>query len=171
MRIVHSGPVSMYLSAVPSGQQIGQYDGSGEWVKIKTFGVEIHKDMKRPYWLPNNNTDKAYGSGTQNLPARVSSSIHDLRKCQKQTDANHCRCHSRSLTRLRRARTYFVLIWCSITGTHLRNCTLHAHRLLWRAVRLELCQRVSSSPKLMTLVCLVRLSAALLGTQCADNVV
>jgi len=78
MRIVHPGPVLMFLSAVPSGKEIGQYDGSGEWVKIKTFGVEIHKDMKKPYWLGNNNNDKDYGSGTQNLPVRVSS-IHRLR--------------------------------------------------------------------------------------------
>jgi hypothetical protein len=71
MRIVHAGPVSMYLSAVPPGQKIGQYDGSGEWVKIKTFGVEIHKDMEKPYWLANNNTDTEYGTFTQGLPARV----------------------------------------------------------------------------------------------------
>ncbi|KAF2820353.1 hypothetical protein CC86DRAFT_374518 [Ophiobolus disseminans] len=71
MRIVHPGPVQMYLSAVPAGQDIGHYDGSGEWVKIKTFGVEIHKDMKKPYWLPNNGTDDGYGSGTQGLPVRM----------------------------------------------------------------------------------------------------
>lgn len=71
MKIVHTGPVSMYLSAVPSGQQIGEYDGSGEWVKIKTFGVEIRKDMEKPYWLANNNTDEDYGTFTRGLPSRV----------------------------------------------------------------------------------------------------
>ena len=76
MQIVHTGPLSTYLSAVPEGQTIGQYDGSGEWVKIHTTGVEIRKDMKKPHWLPNNNTDTAYGTFTSGLPARVSSIAH-----------------------------------------------------------------------------------------------
>jgi hypothetical protein len=80
MRIVHSGPVSTYLSAVPEGKQIGQYDGSGEWVKIHTTGVEIRKDMTKPYWLPNNNTDTDYATGTSGLPTRVSSIVCDPRR-------------------------------------------------------------------------------------------
>jgi hypothetical protein len=71
MRNVHSGPVSTYLSKVPEGQKMEEYDGSGEWVKLHTTGVEIHKDMKLPYWLPNNNTDEIYGAATQGIPARV----------------------------------------------------------------------------------------------------
>jgi hypothetical protein len=74
MKIVHAGPVSMYLSAVPSGQQISQYDGSGEWVKIKTFGVEMRKNWTKPHWLPNNNNDTFYNSATPNPPVRVSTS-------------------------------------------------------------------------------------------------
>lgn len=72
MNIIHSGPVSTYLSAVPAGQKFEQYDGSGEWVKIHTTGVEIRKDMKKPHWLPNNNTDANYATMTTGLPARVS---------------------------------------------------------------------------------------------------
>lgn len=70
--IIHSGPVSTYLSAVPEGTEIGEYDGSGEWVKIYTAGVEIFKGRKLPHWLPNNNDDEHYATGTQNFPVRVS---------------------------------------------------------------------------------------------------
>jgi len=72
MRIVHSGPISTYLSAVPEGKQIGQYDGSGEWTKIYTAGVEIRKNMTKPYWIPNNNTEDQFGPATSGIAPRVS---------------------------------------------------------------------------------------------------
>lgn len=36
---IHSGPLVIHLSKVPDGQDIGTYDGSGEWVKIYTLGL------------------------------------------------------------------------------------------------------------------------------------
>ena len=71
MRLFHTGPVSTYLSKVPEGHLIEEYDGSGEWVKIHTTGVEMLKNMTRPHWLPNNNDDVDYGTSTQSAPARV----------------------------------------------------------------------------------------------------
>ncbi|KAF1970636.1 hypothetical protein BU23DRAFT_205702 [Bimuria novae-zelandiae CBS 107.79] len=48
----------MFLSSVPEGTDIKTYDGSGEWVKIFTLGVEFRIDptatepMPSPFWLP-----------------------------------------------------------------------------------------------------------------------
>ncbi|KAF2688408.1 lytic polysaccharide monooxygenase [Lentithecium fluviatile CBS 122367] len=72
MSIAHSGPVSTYLSAVPSGQEIEQYDGSGEWIKLHTTGVQIWKNMTNVHWLPNNNTGRyAYASGINRIAPRM----------------------------------------------------------------------------------------------------
>jgi hypothetical protein len=54
----------MHLSKVPMGKDVHTYDGSGEWVKIYTLGLEIRKELSYPvFWLPEN--------GGQ-LPPRVS---------------------------------------------------------------------------------------------------
>lgn len=50
--IAHDGPASVFLSRVPDGQDIKDYDGSGEWVKIFTSGVEFRDEGKRAFWLP-----------------------------------------------------------------------------------------------------------------------
>jgi len=64
--IFHPGPVVMHLSKVPKGQDIHKYDGSGEWVKIYTLGLEIRKELYYPvFWLPEN-------GGQLQLPPRVS---------------------------------------------------------------------------------------------------
>ena len=66
----------MSLSSVPLGQDIGQYDGSGDWVKLKTFGYEIRPELELPYWLGNAPTSRFNsGNGTPNLPERVSSCL------------------------------------------------------------------------------------------------
>jgi len=45
----------VHLSKTPEGQDVRQYDGSGEWVKIYTLGLEIRPEREGPvYWLPIN---------------------------------------------------------------------------------------------------------------------
>lgn len=51
--VVHQGPVVAHISRVPDGTDIHSYDGSGEWVKIYTMGVEIRPENP-VYWLPLN---------------------------------------------------------------------------------------------------------------------
>jgi hypothetical protein len=49
----------VHLSKVPEGQIIHTYDGSGEWVKIFTMGLEWHANDTEPlYW-------RAYNDGKQ----------------------------------------------------------------------------------------------------------
>jgi hypothetical protein len=64
----HPGPLLAHLSKVPDGQDTTTYDGSGEWVKIYTLGVELVTDptthATSALWLPWNN---------QQIPSRVSS--------------------------------------------------------------------------------------------------
>jgi hypothetical protein len=56
MTIIHDGPVVAHLSKVPSGVSVHEYDGSGDWVKIHTTGLEIRKQDAKPlFWLPHNN--------------------------------------------------------------------------------------------------------------------
>ncbi|KAF2871788.1 glycosyl hydrolase family 61-domain-containing protein [Massariosphaeria phaeospora] len=58
--IVHEGPVMMHLSRAPAGQDLRTYDGSGEWVKIYTLGIEIRKELANPvFWLPHNDGKEA----------------------------------------------------------------------------------------------------------------
>jgi hypothetical protein len=47
----------MHLSKVPTGKDVHTYDGSGEWTKIYTLGLEIRKVDESKYsifWLPEN---------------------------------------------------------------------------------------------------------------------
>jgi hypothetical protein len=51
----HQGPVVVHLSRPPTGQDVRTYDGSGDWVKIHTVGLEIREDHENPvFWLPLN---------------------------------------------------------------------------------------------------------------------
>jgi hypothetical protein len=50
--LYHPGPVIASLSKVPDGQDVREYDGSGEWVKIYNLGLEIHPEFEKPVvWL------------------------------------------------------------------------------------------------------------------------
>ncbi|OAG09647.1 uncharacterized protein CC84DRAFT_1202321 [Paraphaeosphaeria sporulosa] len=55
-KVLHLGSVIMHLSKVPVSQDIHAYDGSGNWVKIYTLGLEIRKDLWPDVvsWLPFN---------------------------------------------------------------------------------------------------------------------
>lgn len=53
--LTHEGPVVVHLSSPSTGHDVRTYDGSGEWVKIHTTGLEIRQDRERPvFWLPLN---------------------------------------------------------------------------------------------------------------------
>ncbi|KAF2118757.1 glycosyl hydrolase family 61-domain-containing protein [Lophiotrema nucula] len=41
----HPGPLLVHLSKVPDGQNITTYDGTGDWVKIHTVGIESAKPL------------------------------------------------------------------------------------------------------------------------------
>ncbi|KAF1973817.1 hypothetical protein BU23DRAFT_567922 [Bimuria novae-zelandiae CBS 107.79] len=57
----HFGPRSVHLSKVPNGKDVTMYDGSGEWTKIDTVGVEVANGvMKWTLYV-----------GTNNLPPRA----------------------------------------------------------------------------------------------------
>ncbi|KAH7122837.1 glycosyl hydrolase family 61-domain-containing protein [Dendryphion nanum] len=51
--VAHDGPASVFISRVPEGQNIESYDGSGEWLKISTSGVEFRDNFNWVYWLPS----------------------------------------------------------------------------------------------------------------------
>ncbi|KAI0134080.1 glycosyl hydrolase family 61-domain-containing protein [Xylariales sp. AK1849] len=61
MDINHPGPFVAHLSQVPNGQDVRTYDGSGEWVKIFTLGLEMRDTDPPVHWLAYNN---------QQLPGR-----------------------------------------------------------------------------------------------------
>jgi hypothetical protein len=61
MDINHPGPFLAHLSKVPDGQDVRTYDGSGEWIKIYTLGLD-YRDDSRIHWL---------GWNDQQLPGRV----------------------------------------------------------------------------------------------------
>jgi hypothetical protein len=64
MDINHPGPFLAHLSKVPDEQDVRTYDGSGEWVKIYTLGLEPVVNPNAPInWLAYNN---------QQMPGRVS---------------------------------------------------------------------------------------------------
>ena len=48
----------MFLSKVPAGKDIAEYDGSGEWVKFYTLGVEFRREENGIWidWLPQRGT-------------------------------------------------------------------------------------------------------------------
>jgi hypothetical protein len=50
--VQHEGPASVFISRIPDGQDIASYDGSGEWQKIKTWGVEFRDEGASTFWLP-----------------------------------------------------------------------------------------------------------------------
>lgn len=63
MDINHPGPVVVHLSQVPEGEETSSYNGTGEWVKIHTLGLEIRTDHVHPVnWFAYNE---------QKVPARV----------------------------------------------------------------------------------------------------
>lgn len=70
MRIIHPGPWLAHLSKVPDGQSVQTYDGSGEWVKIHTLGLDVNDDGS-VRWLARNN-EKLPERVRQPSPVRVS---------------------------------------------------------------------------------------------------
>lgn len=56
--INHDGPLYVHLSKVPDGQDVRTYDGSGDWVKVYTLGLEWRKVPwrrdERLWWIPAN---------------------------------------------------------------------------------------------------------------------
>lgn len=66
--IIHDGPAFVHLSAVPEDSSFDEYDGSGEWVKIYTLGVELSKEGYLR-WLPRN---LGGGGEAEPLPPHVS---------------------------------------------------------------------------------------------------
>jgi hypothetical protein len=53
--LLHPGPIIVHISKVPDGQDVRDYDGSGEWVKIYSIGLEYTEGAKPPLkWLPQN---------------------------------------------------------------------------------------------------------------------
>jgi hypothetical protein len=53
MTIIHPGPFLAHLSKVPDGESILTYDGSGEWTKIYTLGLDVNDDGSL-HWLASN---------------------------------------------------------------------------------------------------------------------
>ncbi|KAJ2998006.1 hypothetical protein NUW58_g458 [Xylaria curta] len=51
----HPGPFMAHVSKVPEGQELHSYDGSGDWVKIYSLGLDLRNDSQRPvHWIPWN---------------------------------------------------------------------------------------------------------------------
>ena len=70
MDLNHPGPFVAHLSRVPEGEDIHTYDGSEDWIKIYTLGMEMTDDVINPiHWLPWNGD--RYENGTYRLPSRV----------------------------------------------------------------------------------------------------
>ena len=43
----------LHLSRVPAGQDVRTYDGSGEWLKVRTYGLELFNGTwGNSNWLP-----------------------------------------------------------------------------------------------------------------------
>lgn len=40
----HPGPIVAHLSKTPEGVDVHDYDGSGEWTKIYSLGLEVKED-------------------------------------------------------------------------------------------------------------------------------
>jgi len=75
----HPGPVIAHLSKVPEGQDVTTYDGSGEWVKIYTLGLDIIPTNNNPvHWLAYN-YQKLTGRVVFNIPAQTPAGQYLLR--------------------------------------------------------------------------------------------
>jgi hypothetical protein len=61
----HPGPLLAHLSKVPDGEDVRSYDGSGDWTKIHSLGLELNDDGSL-HWL---------GYNYQGLPGRVSKAL------------------------------------------------------------------------------------------------
>lgn len=73
MDINHSGPFLAHLSKVPEGQDVSTYDGSGDWIKIHTLGLERWESETEPFhWLAWNQPLQWNGNNQNVLPGRVS---------------------------------------------------------------------------------------------------
>ncbi|KAI1740280.1 glycosyl hydrolase family 61-domain-containing protein [Xylaria scruposa] len=74
MDLNHPGPFIAHLSRVPEGEDIHTYDGSGDWVKIYTLGMDMTDDVINPiHWLPWNGD--RYENGSYRLPSRIAFNI------------------------------------------------------------------------------------------------
>ena len=62
MDINHPGPFLAHLSKTPEGTDVRNYDGSGEWTKIYTLGLDTPTTEAPCHWLAYN---------YQGLPGRV----------------------------------------------------------------------------------------------------
>ncbi|KAI0397556.1 glycosyl hydrolase family 61-domain-containing protein [Xylariaceae sp. FL0594] len=71
MDINHPGPFLAHLSKVPEGQDVHTYDGSGDWVKIYTLGLERQDVPNYPYhFLAWNGPYYQNGEYAYRLPGR-----------------------------------------------------------------------------------------------------
>ncbi|KAH8166266.1 hypothetical protein CIB48_g1931 [Xylaria polymorpha] len=78
MDLNHQGPFIAHLSKVLEGQDVHTYDGSGDWVKIHTLGMEMTEDVINPiHWLAWNGD--RYANGTYRLPGRTPKGQYLLR--------------------------------------------------------------------------------------------
>jgi hypothetical protein len=73
----------MFLSPVPSGTDIKSYDGSGQWVKFFTLGVEFRVDTtstvtQNPslFWLPLHDRKMAAKIPRQTPPGKYLLRVH-----------------------------------------------------------------------------------------------
>ncbi|KAI0166931.1 glycosyl hydrolase family 61-domain-containing protein [Hypoxylon sp. FL1284] len=79
MDINHPGPFLAHLSKVPEGQDVREYDGSGEWTKIWTLGLEMEEGAEEPvHWLAWNN-QKLPGRFIFKIPAQTPAGQYLLR--------------------------------------------------------------------------------------------
>jgi hypothetical protein len=93
MNISHPGPFLAHLSKVPDGQDVHMYDGSGDWVKICTLGLEMTDNAEYPvHWLPDNEPSYYNDTNSHKLPERVRKSL-TLPSLSRQlsAQANCCR--------------------------------------------------------------------------------
>lgn len=66
----HPGPFIAYLSKVPEDQDVHEYDGSGDWVKIHTLGMDMEGGKQKPvHWLSWDGD--RYSNGSYRLPGRI----------------------------------------------------------------------------------------------------
>ncbi|KAI3325406.1 glycoside hydrolase [Xylariaceae sp. AK1471] len=71
MDINHPGPFLAHLSKVPDGQDVHAYDGSGDWVKIYTLGLEMMNNTETPvHWLAWDDPSFENDTSVYRLPSR-----------------------------------------------------------------------------------------------------
>ncbi|KAF2198830.1 hypothetical protein GQ43DRAFT_492713 [Delitschia confertaspora ATCC 74209] len=73
----HGGPVQAYLSRVPNGTDIREYDGSGRWFKISSIGLNPKSNLVD--WLGSSLTHKESTNPTITIPAKTPPGIYLLR--------------------------------------------------------------------------------------------